>query len=495
MQRDPTWHPDACPEMWYAIAAEEDHFWIQSRFLAFLRLIEETSACPERSPIGGWTSVVAGAFSGGSWNPRARGSSTGRMSIPPSAFRGPGTWPGVSAGHHGSSTGLREQYDLLLVFDVLEHLADERSFLDSLPHYLRPGGTLFLHVPALPLFFSTYDRAVGHLRRYGAGALEQLVGAIPGLSVRVSRYWGASLMPLLGIRKVIGVGDPDQIIRRGFRPPNSLVNMLVGGSSPARSVCCLGRDGGRQSSSLRRGERRSGMAFFSPGSAAQDRPGELRDQGEPGLCPVLHHRALQHGPASNATSSTPRADCPEMDIRQIRQAAANLAEIGVCVVLLIGGEPFVRTDLPEIVRAFTDHDIHVRLETNGLATRRKIEMCVDAGAHASASPWTRWMSRFRTRSMDWHGAGTGRSGPWRTSTRSSPNGARASSARVLMPRSLNDVPAVVEFASRIGWGVSLVPCHTRRLLTGRSGFGLSTTRRCAASLLGCTGRWSEASRS
>ncbi len=53
-------------------------------------------------------------------------------------------------------------------------------------------------------------------------------------------------------------------------------------------------------------------------------------------------------------------DNDEMNISQIRKVAENFAEIGVGMVLLIGGEPFVRRDLPEIIEAFVKNDIHVR---------------------------------------------------------------------------------------------------------------------------------------
>ena len=49
------------------------------------------------------------------------------------------------------------------------------------------------------------------------------------------------------------------------------------------------------------------------------------------------------------------ADVPEVNTEQIRMIARNLKRIGVCIVLLIGGEPFVRADLPEIVRIFLKH--------------------------------------------------------------------------------------------------------------------------------------------
>ena len=71
----------------------------------------------------------------------------------------------------------------------------------------------------------------------------------------------------------------------------------------------------------------------------------------------------------------------EMNIEQINQVAENLKKIGVCIVLLIGGEPFVRKDISEIVKAFTSRNIHVRMQTNGVATREQLEACVKAGGN------------------------------------------------------------------------------------------------------------------
>ena len=69
----------------------------------------------------------------------------------------------------------------------------------------------------------------------------------------------------------------------------------------------------------------------------------------------------------------------EMNIEQINKVAENLKKIGVRIVLLIGGEPFVRKDIAEIVKAFTDRDIHIRLQTNGIASESQLEDCVKAG--------------------------------------------------------------------------------------------------------------------
>src|SRR3990167_4079281 len=59
------------------------------------------------------------------------------------------------------------------------------------------------------------------------------------------------------------------------------------------------------------------------------------------------------------------SDVRECTLEEIEKIAENLAKIGVAIVLLTGGEPFVRKDLPEIVKIFIRSGIHVRMQTNG----------------------------------------------------------------------------------------------------------------------------------
>ena len=155
------------------------------------------------------------------------------------------------------------------------------------------------------------------------------------------------------------------------------------------------------------------------------------------------------------------ADRGEMDIDQIRRMADNLREIGVCMVLLIGGEPFMRSDLPEIVEAFVRNDIHVRLQTNGLATEEMIRRCVDAGAHDISIS----LDSLDAAVQDRINGGYDRS--WERAVRTIarvnrlfPRNGTAFFGTVLMPRNLEHVRDVLEFATAIGWGVSLVPVHT-----------------------------------
>ena len=75
------------------------------------------------------------------------------------------------------------------------------------------------------------------------------------------------------------------------------------------------------------------------------------------------------------------ADVKPFRTADIEPIANNLVKIGAGVVLLTGGEPFLRHDIDEIVRIFKQKRLDVRLQTAGLFSRRdKIAKCVEYGA-------------------------------------------------------------------------------------------------------------------
>lgn len=58
------------------------------------------------------------------------------------------------------------RFDLVGLFDVLEHLPNDIDVLKSLYALLKPGGTLLMTVPAYPSLWSYFDEAAHHCRRY-----------------------------------------------------------------------------------------------------------------------------------------------------------------------------------------------------------------------------------------------------------------------------------------------------------------------------------------
>lgn len=119
----------------------------------------------------------------------------------------------------------RAAYDLVLLFDVLEHVAPTRPFLEAVLHHLRPGGHLLVNVPALPSLYGRYDVAAGHHRRYDRVSLLAELAGLP-LAPLEARYWGLSLVPLAAVRKLLlGLRRGEEhTIERGFEPPGPLAH-------------------------------------------------------------------------------------------------------------------------------------------------------------------------------------------------------------------------------------------------------------------------------
>jgi SAM-dependent methyltransferase len=66
-------------------------------------------------------------------------------------------------------------FDLVGLFDVVEHVADDAGLLRGAAALAIPGGFILLTVPADPRLWSKFDRYAGHYRRYTRRALEGLL--------------------------------------------------------------------------------------------------------------------------------------------------------------------------------------------------------------------------------------------------------------------------------------------------------------------------------
>ena len=150
----------------------------------------------------------------------------------------------------------------------------------------------------------------------------------------------------------------------------------------------------------------------------------------------------------------------EMNIDQINKVAENLKKIGVNIVLLIGGEPFIRKDIDKIVKAFTSRNIHVRMQTNGIATEKQLKSCVNYGGKDISIS----LDTLEPSLQDEINGGFKKSWTRAINTISNvsnifPENSTAFFNSVIMPKNLNQIIKVIKFATKIGWGVSLVPVH------------------------------------
>ena len=129
---------------------------------------------------------------------------------------------------HQRSPEFQASFDLIFLFDVLEHIADEDAFLDSLKYLLTPSGSLLVNVPAHQSLYSGYDRAAGHVRRYSLRYLTE-VARRNDLTLRSATYWGIPLVPLLMARKALLLFQREErnIIRLGFDSRGKVSNRAL----------------------------------------------------------------------------------------------------------------------------------------------------------------------------------------------------------------------------------------------------------------------------
>jgi SAM-dependent methyltransferase len=123
---------------------------------------------------------------------------------------------------------LRQRYDLIFLWDVLEHIAEEDRFLKALMFHLAPGGRVVLNVPAGQWAFSPYDVAAGHVRRYSIGMLRE-TSRRNQLEFNRWSYWGLPLVPTLLLRKfwLRGSRDQSKTYSAGFNMRTSTINEIM----------------------------------------------------------------------------------------------------------------------------------------------------------------------------------------------------------------------------------------------------------------------------
>jgi MoaA/NifB/PqqE/SkfB family radical SAM enzyme len=155
------------------------------------------------------------------------------------------------------------------------------------------------------------------------------------------------------------------------------------------------------------------------------------------------------------------SDVRECTLEEIKRMADNFARMGVAMVLLTGGEPFTRLDLPDIIREFESRGVHVRMQTNGLATEERIQQVIAAGGRdISISLDSLWPGNQDDINggfaKSWHDALRAIAAFTRHLPR---EGSFASLGCVLQRDNLGDIEDVIRFGTATSWFTSLVPIH------------------------------------
>jgi SAM-dependent methyltransferase len=81
--------------------------------------------------------------------------------------------------------------DLVVAFDVLEHIREDHLAAEEIRRVLRPGGTALIAVPCDPALWSAHDEAVGHVRRY---TRQSLLGLMDKADLHVDELWSWNVL-------------------------------------------------------------------------------------------------------------------------------------------------------------------------------------------------------------------------------------------------------------------------------------------------------------
>lgn len=90
------------------------------------------------------------------------------------------------------------KFDIIGLFDVLEHLPDDMAVLGDLHSLLTDHGALLLTVPAHPVLWSYFDEASCHCRRYLPGELRAKLTEA-GYRLEYLTQYMAAIFPLVWI--------------------------------------------------------------------------------------------------------------------------------------------------------------------------------------------------------------------------------------------------------------------------------------------------------
>lgn len=154
-------------------------------------------------------------------------------------------------------------------------------------------------------------------------------------------------------------------------------------------------------------------------------------------------------------------DLQPFDGDKIEKIADNLVKIGAGVVLLTGGEPFLRPDIDTIVKVFKKKNLDVRLQTAGLFSHRdRIKRCVENGArdiNISLDSLDEGLSDYIN----------GLKGSWRQALKTVSFVSKTFPTKdsicafgcVLSNYNLDEIIPLLDFSTKIGWWLSLVPVH------------------------------------
>ena len=137
-----------------------------------------------------------------------------------------------------------DSLDLVVAFDVLEHIADHDRAVAEVGRVLRPGGRFLVAVPADPRLWSEHDVAVDHVRRYTRVTLREVLER-GGFTIDSMDSWNVLLRPVVALRRRSSsgsdLGTVNPVVNAGLRAVVTAERYLPVKAMPGVSLLVLAR--------------------------------------------------------------------------------------------------------------------------------------------------------------------------------------------------------------------------------------------------------------
>jgi SAM-dependent methyltransferase len=114
-------------------------------------------------------------------------------------------------------------FDVVLAFDVLEHVEDDADAVREISRVLRPGGFFIFTVPAFNILYGPHDRALGHFRRYRKASIRKLLGDMERVALG---YWVFFIFLPVALQRLLSRNKKPEV--HYARLPRIVNGMLYG---------------------------------------------------------------------------------------------------------------------------------------------------------------------------------------------------------------------------------------------------------------------------
>lgn len=127
-------------------------------------------------------------------------------------------------------TNVNNKFDTIIYYDVLEHIKDDLNEVKNAKKKLKKDGCLIFSVPAYQSFYSSFDKSVGHFRRYNKKNFFELEKKT-GLKIEKLVYYDSVGFLFLVLNKIFSIKNTNIknkiFIWNLLMPVSKLIDLLT----------------------------------------------------------------------------------------------------------------------------------------------------------------------------------------------------------------------------------------------------------------------------